>query len=179
MMTRRNPRRDLPRTSHTPGTKRPPIWYNSLHHIRNFLFYWLFLSLLPFKPCSHSRVRGMLTPRRHHPPGPIWCAAPKYSCPTRLRRYSDLNTPQHHGGGTQTSRPFPCPHNPIRILLHTSASNRVLRSTVYNRRWGIRRHLLCSDRLSRPTCHYWLFFPNRLPPPTNSISLYIGAPLWV
>lgn len=91
MMTRYYPRRNFPRTSYSPSTKRLTIWYNLIHHIRSIFLYRIFLSLLPFKPSPYPRTRRMLTTYRNHTTKPIRSSPIKYSSIISLRSNNYLS----------------------------------------------------------------------------------------
>ena len=65
MMTRYHPRKHFPRPSYTNRPKRVTIWNSFIYCLRSPIFHRLLLSLLPLKPCPHSRTRRVLTTNRH------------------------------------------------------------------------------------------------------------------
>ncbi|KAI4542209.1 hypothetical protein MG293_007588 [Ovis ammon polii] len=67
VMTRCNSRKHLSRPPYSSCPKGPSLRNDSFHYLRSSILYWIFLSLLPLKPCPHTRTRRLLTPNRHSP----------------------------------------------------------------------------------------------------------------
>ncbi|XFF99772.1 hypothetical protein AB1E19_003397 [Capra hircus] len=67
MMTRCNSRKYLSRPPYSSCPKRPLLRNDSLYHLRSLILYWILLSFLSLKPCSHTQARRLLTPNRHSP----------------------------------------------------------------------------------------------------------------
>jgi len=84
-----------------------------------------------------------------------------------------LSPSQHHRKQPQTGNPCTHPDNSVRLLLHSTPSNRILRSPIFNCRRRIRLNIFCRHRFPRTTRNYWLIIPISLPSTTNHIPLYI------
>lgn len=177
MMTRHCTRRHLPRSPHPSSPKRPSLRYNPLYYLRSILLFRLLLSLLPLKPSSNPRTRGLLTSSRHHPPKPTRCTSPQHLCSSGLRSLYYLSPSQPYRRQSQTHTPITTYYNLPRSLFYTTTSIRILRNPIYNLWRGLWLYILHSHRIPRPPRHYRLYLPNRMPSPTTKISLYIQSPL--
>lgn len=57
----------LQKPPHISCPKRTTIWNNSIYHLWSSILHWIFLSFLPFKPGTNTRIRGLLTTNRNLP----------------------------------------------------------------------------------------------------------------
>lgn len=173
------PRKHLSRSPYNTSSKGPSLWNSLIYYFRNFLLCWLFLSILPFKPCSHSISRRALTTNRHYSPKSPRSTSTKYLCITRIRSYNHLSPSQLNRKQSKTNNPSPINYNSIRCLLHPTTNFRVLWSTFYYLRRHLWLNILCCHWLSRTSCYYRVYIPYSLPCSPIIISLYIKPPLWL
>lgn len=68
----------LQKPPHISCPKRTTIWNNSIYHLWSSILHWIFLSFLPFKPGTNTRIRGLLTTNRNLPPS-CWFQHPESS----------------------------------------------------------------------------------------------------
>jgi hypothetical protein len=64
----------------------------------------------------------------------------------------------------------------ITILLgiyFTLTSLRIFWNFIHNLRWHLWLNFLHSNRISQPTCNYWLHIPTSMPSSTTKIPFYI------
>lgn len=173
MVTRRCPRKHIPRASHACRPKRLAIRNNPIYCVGGFIFYRIFLSLLSLKPSPHSRTGRMLTSYRHSPLKPARSSSSQHLSPISLRSLNHLGPSQPDGRQPCPYTPSPIYYDCPRTIFHATPGIRILRSTLHNLGRCLWVYLLCSYRIPRTTCYYWLHFPNSVLSTTIEIPLHI------
>nr|AIA77045.1 cytochrome c oxidase subunit III [Oxyeleotris marmorata] len=177
--------RDIVREGTFQGHHTPPVQkglrYGMILFITSEVFFFLgfFWAFFHSSLAPTPEIGGCWPPTGITPLDPFGVPLLNTAVLLLLRSNSYMSPPQHHRRRTWTSNPIPRPNNSSWSLLYRSPSHRMLWSPLYNRRRRMWLHLLRSNRLPRPTRHHRHYFFNRLPTPTNQLSLYNRAPLWI
>ena len=144
------------RPSHLVCYCRLTVGNNLVHYIRSNIFFRIFLSIFPQKPCTNPRIRVLLTPNRNWTIKPLFSTPIKHCSTSRIRGNYYMITPQLNRGGPEEIYPSPNPNSGPGDILYLPASRRILRSPVYYRWQGIRLYILCSNRIPRPSRNHWV-----------------------
>jgi hypothetical protein len=122
MVTGRGTRRHNPRPPHPSCSKRTAVRSSTVHCFRTILLRWIFLSLLPLKPCPDPRTRWLLTTHQHWPTKPLRCPSSQHISSSHIRSIHYLSAPQSNGGKPKKYNPSTINHYPTRHLLHPPTS---------------------------------------------------------
>lgn len=93
MMTRCNPRGNLPRTTHENSNYRPTMRNDPIHCLRSFILRIILLSILSHKIISNYRTRINMTTYRNSAIQSSSSPTTKYSNSTCIRSNCNLSTP--------------------------------------------------------------------------------------